>query len=278
MKDGLLDLLQNMLSTWGEKLNEVWQLLTTSPQAFKGGEVWGVIVSINTAMQGIAYGLLILFFAAGVLHQTTSLQELRRPEAALKLFLRFAIAKGIVTHCMEILLAVMEISQGILQRVVFAAGAGMGASAMTLPAEVVEAVDDVGFFASFGLWAIVLIGSLIATVLAFVLILTVYGRFFKLYMLTALAPIPLSSFAGDHVSQTGRNFFRNYGAACLEFAIVALACVISSKLIGATPVIDTGKSATAQVWSYLVEVIFNMLLLVGTVKMCDRVAQQLLGQ
>lgn len=276
MKDGLLDLLQRALNIWGEGLDEVWQLLTTSPQSFKGGAVWGVIVNINAAVQGIAYGLLVLFFAAGVLHQTISFQELRRPEMALKMFLRFAIAKGLISHCMEILLAIMQISQGILQQVIFAGGGNLSMS-LTVPGEIVSAIDGIGLFASVSMMGLVLIGSIIATVLAFILVMTVYGRFLKLYMLTALAPIPLSSFAGDHISQVGRSFLKNYASACIEFAVVALSCVIVSSLISSAPVINTGDAPLAQVFSYLAEVLFNMLLLVGTVRMCDRIAQTFIG-
>lgn len=277
MKDGLLDLLQGRLSLWGEKLDEVWQLITTPPQAFKGGEVWGVIVSINTAMQGVAYGLLILFFAAGVLQQTTSFQELRRPETVLKLFLRFAIAKGLVTYCMELLLAVMELTQGILYRVISAGGGSLGMEYLTVPDEIAVAIDSVNFLQAFGVSFVVWVGGLVITVLAFILIMTVYGRFFKVYLFTTLAPIPLSTFSGEHLSQTGRQFLKNYAAACLEFAIIAISCIIVSKLIGAPSVINAGDSPMAQVWGYLEEVLFNMLLLVGTIKMCDRLAQQIFG-
>ena len=36
--------LNNALNTWNEKLAEVWQLLLMSPQSFKGGGIWKVIL------------------------------------------------------------------------------------------------------------------------------------------------------------------------------------------------------------------------------------------
>ena len=45
--------LQNALETWNEKLAEIWQLITTTPQSFKGGGIWAVIVNINGAVQAI---------------------------------------------------------------------------------------------------------------------------------------------------------------------------------------------------------------------------------
>ncbi len=94
------------LSTWNDKLAEIWSLLTESPQTFKGGQVWGVMTGIHGALQAIGYGLLVLFFAVGVMKTCGSFVEVKKPEHALKLFIRFALAKGAVTYGLELMLAV----------------------------------------------------------------------------------------------------------------------------------------------------------------------------
>ena len=101
------------LSTWNDKLAEIWSLLTESPQTFKGGQVWGVMTGIHSALQAIGYGLLVLFFAVGVMKTCGSFAEVKKPEHALKLFIRFALAKGAVTYGLELMLAVFSIVQGI---------------------------------------------------------------------------------------------------------------------------------------------------------------------
>lgn len=53
--------LENALQTWNEKLAEIWQLITQSPENFKGGAIWGVIVNIHGALQAIGLALLVLF-------------------------------------------------------------------------------------------------------------------------------------------------------------------------------------------------------------------------
>ena len=57
--------LENALETWNEKLSEIWTLITTTPQNFKGGNIWKVIVDINGAVQAIGLALLVLFFVIG---------------------------------------------------------------------------------------------------------------------------------------------------------------------------------------------------------------------
>ena len=109
------------------------------------------------------------------------------------------------------------------------------------------------------------------------LILSVYGRFFKLYMYTAIAPIPLAAFAGEPTQNIGKSFLKSYAAVCLQGAIIVLACIIFSVLASSDPAIDPDAAAVTQVWTYIGELIFNMLVLVGAVRMADRIVKELMG-
>ena len=268
--------LQNTLGTWNEKLAEIWTLLTQSPKAFKGGAIWNVIVNIHGALQAIGLALLVLFFLVGVVKTCGSFAEVKKPEMAVKLFIRFAIAKGVVTYGLELMLAIFDIVQGVIATIMKSSGVFANNKA-ALPDEMVKAREDCGFFESIPLWAVTLIGSLVITVLAFIMILTVYGRFFKLYIYTAIAPIPLAAFAGQPTEQIGKSFLKSYAAVCLEGAIIILACIIFSKFASSPPVIDKDAAVVSMVWSYIGELVFNMLILVGTVKMSDRIVREALG-
>lgn len=266
----------NALNTWNEKLSEIWSLLTTTPQEFKGGAIWSVIVNINNAMQAIGLALLVLFFVAGVVKTCGSFVEVKKPEHALKLFIRFAIAKGVITYGMELMLSLFEIVQGIIVSMMASSGMSQFQNT-TLPQEMITTIESCGFFESIPLWAVTLIGGLLITVLSFILIMTVYGRFFKLYMYTALAPIPLSTFAGEPSQSVGKSFVRSYCAVLLEGAVILLSCIIFSLFVSTPPVVDTSAAAVTQVWSYIAQLSFNMLVLVGTVKMSDRIIREMMG-
>ena len=268
--------LQNALDTWNMKLAEIWQILTQSPENFKGGGIWQVIVQIHGALQAIGYALLVLFFVVGVVKTCGSFTEVKRPEHALKIFIRFAIAKGVVTYGLELMMALFNIIQGVTSTIMQTAGFGSTEDTV-LPDEIIEAVEDCGFFESIPLWAVTLIGGLFITVLSFIMIMSVYGRFFRLYLYTAIAPIPLSSFAGEPSQNIGRSFLKSYAAVCLEGAIVVLACIIFSLFASSPPVVNPDAAAVTMVWSYIGELIFNMLVLVGAVKMSDRVVREMMG-
>ena len=268
--------LENALETWNEKLAEIWQLITTSPQNFKGGGIWSVIVNINGALQAIGLALLVLFFVIGVVRTCGSFTEVKKPEHALKLFIRFAIAKGVITYGLELMLALFNIVQGTISTIMTSAGFGTP-NQTTLPAEMVTTIESCGFFESIPLWAVTLIGGLFITVLSFIMIMTVYGRFFKLYMYTALAPIPLSTFAGEPSQNVGKSFIKSYCAVLLEGAVIVLACIIFSLFASTPPVVNPDAAAVTQVWAYIGELVFNMLVLVGAVKMSDRIIREMMG-
>ena len=268
--------LQNALNTWNEKLAEIWQLITQSPENFKGGAIWNAIVSIHGALQAVGLALLVLFFVVGIMRTCGSLAETKRPETVLKLFIRFALAKGVVTYGLELMMALFKIVQGVISTIMNSAGIG-AAQSTVLPDEIVTAVENCGFFESIPLWAVTLIGGLFITVLSFIMIMTVYGRFFKLYLYTAIAPIPLSTFAGETTQNVGKSFLKSYAAVCLEGAIIVLACIIFSLFASSPPGINPDAAAVTMVWSYVGELIFNMLVLVGCVKMADRVVREMMG-
>lgn len=268
--------LENALETWNDKLSEIWRLLTTTPQDFKGGSIWNVMVTINGAVQAIGLALLVLFFVVGVVRTCGSFTDVKKPEHALKLFVRFAIAKGVITYGMELMLALFNIVQGIISTIMTSSGFGTP-NQTALPSEMVITIEDCGFFESIPLWAVTLIGGLFITVLSFILIMTVYGRFFKLYMYTALAPIPLSTFAGEPTQNVGKSFIKSYCAVLLEGAVIVLACIIFSLFASSPPVVNPDAAAVTQVWSYIGELVFNMLVLVGAVKMSDRIIREMMG-
>ena len=269
--------LENALATWNDKLSEVWSLVTQTPETFKGGQIWSVITNINSALVGIGYGLLVLFFAMGVFQSAASFRDLQRPEFALRHFIRFAAAKVAVGYGMEIMTAIFGICGGVVETVMGGVGAAVTQTA-TLPTEIVSAIEDVGFMESIPLWLVSFLGSLFITVMSFILILTVYGRFFKLYLYSALSPLPLAAFAGEGTSAIGKSFIKSYVGVCMEGAVIVLACLIYSAFLSSdAPAVDATLPAVTMAWQYIGQLVFNMLILTGMVKGADRIMREMFG-
>lgn len=270
----IVDNLNSALEMWNERLAEIWQLISISPEEFKGGGVWNVIININGALKAVGYALLVLFFVMGVVKTCGSFAEIKKPEVAFKCLIRFILAQAAVTWGMEIMTMLFRVAQGIVSTIMDSSGLS-ALSATELPSKMVSIIEDVGFLESIPLWAVTLLGSLFIWVLSLVMILTVYSRFFKLYMATAIAPIPLASFAGQPSSSIGTAFLKSYAAICLEGCVIVLAC---SAFASTPPALTEDNLAAATiVWNYVGELIFNMLVLVGAIKMSDRIIRELMG-
>ena len=269
--------LENSIGTWNEKLSELWVLITQTPETFKGGQIWSVIVNIHSALVGIGYGLLVLFFAMGIFQSAASFRELQRPEFALRHFIRFAGAKIAVGSGMEIMTSIFSVCGGVVSAIMGSVGGAVSESA-TLPVELVTAIEELKLLQSIPLWIVSLLGSLFITVMSFVLILTVYGRFFKLYLYTALSPLPLASFAGEGTSSMGKAFIKSYTGVCLEGAVIVLACLVYSAFLSSSaPAVDSSLPAVTMAWKYIGQLIFNMLILTGLVKGSDRIIREMFG-
>ena len=236
-----------------------------------------MILGINGALQAIGYALLVLFFVTGVMKVSGSFVEMKRPELAFKMFIRFALAKAAITYSLTLMTTIFQIVQTAVNAIMGASGLG-ATNAMTLPEEIVAVIEDVGLIKSIPLAAVTLLGSALIWVLSIVMVLTVYSRFFKLFMATAIAPIPLSAFAGEPSSSIGKSFLKSYAGICLEGCVIVLACVIFSAFASSPPAIaDDTLAAATIVWNYVGELIFNMLVLVGAIKMSDRIIPELMG-
>ena len=273
----IVDNLNSTLATWNGKLAEIWTLLSTSPENFKGGGIWSAIVDVNGALKAVASALLVLFFVMGVMKTCGSFAELKRPELAVRCLVRFVLAQAAVNHGMDVMMMFFDVAQDTVARIMGVSGLA-AMTPMELPDTMVNVIEDVSLIESIPLWAITLLGSLFIWVLSLVMILTVYSRFFKLYLATAIAPIPLASFAGQPSGSIGVAFLKSYASICLEGCVIVLSCVIFSKLSLAPPeIVDTGAAPATVVWNYIGELIFNMLVLVGCIKMSDRLVHELMG-
>ena len=154
--------LQAAFSTWNNKLSEIWSLVTVTPQEFRGGDIWNAIVGINEGLKAVGYGLLVLFFAMGVFQSAASFRDLQRPEYALRHFIRFIAAKVAVSSAMEIMTVIFSICGGIVQSVMSGVG-GMASAGVSIPQEMVDAIENVGFLASIPLWLVSILGNLFIT-------------------------------------------------------------------------------------------------------------------
>ncbi len=273
----VIDTLNDSLSRWGDTLTQIVELLSQSPENLAGSG-WSVVSSIHGSLQAIANALLVLFFCVGAFKSMGTFADMKRPEPAFKMFLRFLLAKLAITHSMDIMRYIFTIAQGVM-RTISGSLSSITGSISALPDDVVQAINNTSFIESIPLWFISLIASIIVIALSFMLLFTIYGRFFKVYMYIAIAPIPLSTFGGDASSHFAKSFLKSFAGVCLQGAIILLACVIFNHITLQLPqtATDGSSSAFTILWNFILPRIANMALLVLTIKVSDQVTKEMMG-
>lgn len=268
-----LDNLQSALDKWTAKYGEIFNILTTSPEDFQGGVIWGIVSNILTVLQGIGVSLLIIFFFYGLIKSGIDYRDVfRNPKNAVFIFLRVLIANFFVVHSLEILLYILQIIQGIMAKVQIATTA----ITFTVPENIKTALESADFWASIGALIMSLIASFIISALSLIIIILVYGRFFKIFLLTAIAPIPLAGYASEQTESIGNNFMKSYIGECLRGVIIIVACLIFSAF-AVSPASSSATTAGAMVLDYVFDVAMQMLILVIMIKGSDRMVKEFFG-
>ena len=261
----------------GNMLDKMWSILTTSPQSFKGGGIWSVITTINGVLGAIGTALLVLFFTVGVVKTCGSFAELKRPETAVKVFVRFVIAKALIDNGLTLMVDFVTIVQSVISKITASSSIGT-ALEFTIPSDVQASFESVGILdGAIPIWAVCFIAHIAFMVIGIVLLLTVYGRFFRIYMYTAIAPIPLATMASQPTENIAKSFLKSYAGVCMQGVVIVLACIIFTAYAASMPNMDTSLDPLRMVWVYVGEVVFNMLVLVGLVKGSDRIIHDMMG-
>ena len=220
---GIQSLLEKALLKRSNSLAEMVALLTTPLDQFRNGQIWNVIVNINGAMQAIGTSVLIICFLVGVINTTSTIAETKRAEYAVKVFFRFIFAEIALNQGLNIMLYIIGLAQGVVAKIMTVSGFSNLNSGAQLSQDIINALSGLGVLDSILCWLIALLGYIVITVISFIILLTIYGRFFKLYIYTAISPIPLATFGGQPTSNVGKGFLKSYIGVCFEAAIIVLA-------------------------------------------------------
>ena len=254
------------LSFWSSGLAQIQNLLTISPENL--GATWGAVKIIYSAIQGSAYALVIVFFYLGLVRTGISFRDMKRPEVAVSLFLRFILVKAFVDWGLDLLLFIMSLGQGFIRKV-FTAG-NLQVNAVALPAEIVEALRSANFWQQILLWLVSLLGIAAIIVQCILIVLLVYGRFLRIYVTAAIGAIPLSTIAGEGTQSIGFRYLKNFASICMEGIVIGIACVLYSYIVSEVPPIELGNdSPMVMLLSYIVGICFQTFLLTGLIKGAD---------
>ncbi|NLD19145.1 MAG: hypothetical protein GX663_02720 [Clostridiales bacterium] len=276
-----MSLLEHAVNMFNKYMADTWSMLTMGLEDFMGGAVWGVMQAINNGLKAGGLALLVVFTFMGIIKSTVSLAELKRPEAAVRVMVRFIFAKALITYGTDFMLYIFNIIQAAVLQIRRYAG---GFNKAAVPKEISKALDEPSAIfdpvISILMGAAGLISWLVIVVVSIVILISVYGRFFRLYMYTAISPLMLSSLGGEPTQSIGIGFLKNYAAVCLEGVVITIACIIYIAIAKDPQVTsyDGDWGPLLMVLEYVGTFILYALILLFAVKGADRIAKEMMGQ
>ncbi len=265
---------------WSSVMLLVYELLGQLPSE-DFSEVWQLCLNINSAITGTAVALTIIFFFAGLFKTISSIAEFKRPELAVKVLIRLVLTQHVVTWCSSYMLQIFKISVDLINSVFLTYE--IDAYTVFSSAGDVD-IDIFGNISSFItapflsiFFMIVFIASL---VMAVQILVAVGTRMIKICMYTAIAPIPLSTFAGESTAMIGRNFTKSFFSVCLEGVVIAVATAVFFILLVQDPltgVLSFMKDTILEGASRMIMILIYAMMYLGIIRGGDRLVKEFIG-
>lgn len=268
---GIITNLNNGLQEFNGRYQEILNIITNPIETYMGGTIYKIVADINGGLKAIGYSMVVVFGLISYMKSSISFQDMKRPEQFLRVVLNFILGKGAIDFGLPLMLLIFNMGLKIITSIASKMG---DAASFVVPSEIMSAVGNMtGLFDGLFPYLVSFLCNIIIMGISMIILLTVYGRFFKVYMYLAIAPIPLATFSGEGTSQIGKTFLKGFIGVILEGALIVLACIIYQNYATSPPTLD--GDATSMIFKYMGQNIFNMLVLLGVIKMTDRVVKEM---
>ena len=287
---------QAILTLFGTAMSLAYDFLTKDLAGFSP-TIASAMQTLNNGLQAFSYALLVILTLWNVVKTTTSFVELKRPEVLIKLLIRFILTKYVIGAAWALVNGIFRVCGALIQAIFRISNIPFDGYWINMQApdfgenvidKIIQGLIGVGT-AIINPTAVIaglileMVGFIVAIVLAITLILTVFGRFFKIYMFAALSPIPLSTFGSESTQEVGRNFLKSFTAICAEGLIIGLALIVFTAY-SQNPVITfegTGifewVGNLAEEITFMFTQVFHMILLLGIIKGADQIVHRMFG-
>ena len=287
---------QAILTLFGTAMSLAYDFLTKDLAGFSP-TIASAMQTLNNGLQAFSYALLVILTLWNVVKTTTSFVELKSPEVLIKLLIRFILTKYVIGAAWALVNGIFRVCGALIQAIFRISNIPFDGYWINMQApdfgenvidKIIQGLIGVGT-AIINPTAVIaglileIVGFIVAIVLAITLILTVFGRFFKIYMFAALSPIPLSTFGSESTQEVGRNFLKSFTAICAEGLIIGLALIVFTAY-SQNPVITfegTGifewVGNLAEEITFMFTQVFHMILLLGIIKGADQIVHRMFG-
>lgn len=237
MEDYIVNRIQDIfdlaLSVGGDRLN-------LEPKTFNPAIYNGIISIMNNAVMPVAYTILGLLFVLEMYNitiRTEGQYGTMGIEVPFKVMFKIVICKTALDSTKLILEAIYEISTKVINNI----GSTLSGSSTLTPADIdsIRAIVDRMNFGVKLLTAVeITIIYLIVQFINLIVMAIVVGRMIEIYVMMAIAPIPIATLPNAELSGVGKNFLKYFAAICIQGVLIFIVASIFPMLFGSIGSID----------------------------------------
>ena len=256
---GIMSNLSGMFDAVNQQVTEIAGDVGTTPANFSPG-VYSMIRNISESVIIPIAGLILTFIACYELIQLIiDHNNLANFETWIffKWIFKTFVAVTLITNTFNIVMAVFDVAQNVVNASsgIISAGTAVDASTLEAMEETLRGMD-IGPLLGVFLQSIIVQITMYA--LSIVIFIIVYGRMVEIYLLTSLAPIPFATFGNREQSQIGQNYLRSLLALGFQGFLIMICVGIYAVLIQSIAFSDNIISSIWGAMGYTVLLVFTL--------------------
>ena len=229
---GIMGNLTGVFDSVNSRVGEIASDVGMTPANFSPG-IFSMIRNVSESVILPIAGLILTFIACYELIQLIiEHNNLANFETWIifKWIFKTFVAVTLISNCFNIVMAVFDVCQNVISRSGGIIGASTAVSDSAIAA--MEAtLETYGVGTLLGIYLMSFVIQLTLWILSIVIFVIVYGRMIEIYLMTSLAPIPLSTFGNREQSQTGQNYLRSLFALGFQGFLIIICVGIYAVLI-----------------------------------------------
>lgn len=256
---GIMDNLSGMFDSVNQQVGDIAVQVGTTPASFSPG-VFAMIRNVSETVIIPIAGLILTFIACYELIQMIiEHNNLANFETWVffKWIFKTFVAVMLITNTFNITMAIFDVAQHVINASGSLISGDTAIDASTLEA-LEETLMEMDLGPLLGLYLQSFIVQITMSILSILIFVIVYGRMIEIYLMTSLAPIPLSTFGNKEQSQTGQNYLRSLFALGFQGFLIMICVGIYAVLINEMALSDDVIMAIWGIMGYTVLLCFTL--------------------
>ena len=250
--------LTGMVDSVNTKVGDIAVQVGQTPQGWNSG-IFSMIQNLSNnvilPIAGIILALVMTMEFIRIIMDKNNMHDFDTWSILMWVF-KTACAILIVSNTWNIVMAVFDVSQTVVNN---AAGMIVGNTDIELVTEgLEETLMAMELSSLIGLWFQSMIVGVTMHILSIIIMLICFGRMIEIYLVTSVAPIPMSTMMNNEWSQMGQNYLRSLFALAFQGFLIIVCVAIYAVLVQNMVVESDISMAIWTVMGYTVLLCFTL--------------------